>query len=236
MLEIYYFSLSLLLVFIITIAFNALLKTKYPLAKERFKHTIKAPIVLGLWILYVYLISSAGLLLSFELPPNVFIFFFIPTILSITFFIRKYKNHPLMEAMPKSWTIYFQSFRIFVELIIWRTYLAGIFPVSMSFEGYNYEILVGLSAPIAAYLIFERKFLPEFTAIIWNFVGLIVLGIIIGIALTSAYFPHLWGASSSLLKIEFGMFPYTLLAGFLAPMAIFMHILSLSQLLGVKKS
>ena len=230
MLEIYYISLSLLVVLIITFGFNSMLKTKYPSSTERLKHTLKAPLLLGSWLFYVYLVSTLGLLQGFELPPRVLIFFFIPTLVGITFFIRKYRNHSLMNALPKSWAIYFQSFRIFVELIIWKTYLAGTFPVSMSFEGYNYEILVGLSAPIIAYLVFNRKILSEKIAIAWNFVGLFVLSIIIGIAVTSAYFPQLWGASNSLIGIEFGLFPYTLLAGFLAPMAIFMHILSLSQL------
>ena len=231
MVAFYFIALSVSLVIIITLGFNMLLKKQNLPSEERLKQVWKIPLFLGVWLLYVFGISATGLLQSFDLPPKIPLFLVFPLMMFIVFFIRKYKNNALLKLLPESWLLHFQVFRVLVELLIFEMYLKNIFPIAATYEGYNYEIILGASAPLVAYLVFKLKVLPKKVAIIWNFIGLTTLGIVIFIVISSAYFPQFWGAKNSLISSDFGLFPYTLLAGFLAPTAIFMHVLSLTQLM-----
>jgi hypothetical protein len=88
------------------------------------------------------------------------------------------------------------------------------------------------------YLAFTRKVAGPIFVLLWNLAGLCTLGIVVFIVISHAYFPGLWGDSFSLK--DFAIFPYTLLAGFLMPVAVFLHIFSIvktrRQMKGVQAS
>lgn len=194
-------------------------------------------VLLGLlgWVIYTSIISYSGILHDFSLPPKMPILLIFPAFAFTAYFMIKYHNHPLLKVLPKSWPIYYQSFRIGVELLILRLYLDGIGPISLTFEGYNYEILAGIAAPILAFLTFQLKVLPEKVIYYWNFVGLALLAIIVGLFITNAYFPSIWGAEQSLISTEIAGMPFILIPSLYMPSAVFMHILSIVQLHKSKK-
>ena len=78
---------------------------------------------------------------------------------------------------------YLQAFRIFVELILWRGYRLGVLPVQMTFEGRNFDILVGLSAPLMGWLWTRTH--KRYVALAWNFIGLVLLLNIVLVAVLS---------------------------------------------------
>ncbi len=133
-------------------------------------------------------------------------------------------------TIPKELPVYFQSFRILVELLLLYTFREGIIPISATFEGLNFDILMGISAIPMGYFVFRKKEFNLILAKAWNILG---IGMILFVALiigTSLYFPALWGNNPVLINGEFMLFPYVLVPVLLAPMAIFMHIVSLRQL------
>lgn len=195
--------------------------------KEKTKKLYLGGIISLIWFVYLYLLSSTSFLYNFDLPPRFPIAVFLPTVMLFFLFIKR--NKFMLTAIPPAWFIYFQSFRIVVELLIHATVLEGILPKQASFTGYNYEIVIGLSAPIVA-LAFHKKWLSHKIVLVWNYIGLSTLGVIIFIVISSYYFPSIWGYSSTPVAKEFVQLPYLLLPGFLAPVAIFVHILSIMQL------
>ena len=65
--------------------------------------------------------------------------------------------------------------RIPVELVLYGLFLEKAVPEIMTFEGRNFDILAGISAPIVAYLYSKRK--NSKLLIIWNILGLSLIHI-----------------------------------------------------------
>jgi type IV secretory pathway VirB6-like protein len=101
-----------------------------------------------------------------------------------------------------------------------------------TFEGHNFDVFSGISAPLIAYLCFTRRLLPKWVALLWNFAGLLVLAATVFVIVTSVYTPGIWHLPENATGSSgLGKFPYTFLGGILMPMAVFMHVLSIKRLL-----
>ena len=115
------------------------------------------------------------------------------------------------------------------------TVAQGILHPNVTIEGYNYDMILGITAPIVAFLAFGKKRISEKMVIAWNYLGLIVLASVIFVFMTTTFFPEFYGSTPNLMPMEFTNYPYTLVAGFLMPVAVFVHILSIVQLTKGKK-
>ncbi|MCD6012171.1 MAG: hypothetical protein K0Q79_2033 [Flavipsychrobacter sp.] len=197
-------------------------------ADKRKRFLFKAALVIFGWLAYVTFISLTGIFTDTSLPPRIPLLLVLPTFLFFIYFFRNRHFKPLIAQTPATWPVYFQSFRIFVELLIWQAYLNDILPKEASFEGYNFDVMIGITAPLVGYFLF-RNGVPKSKSLIilWNIAGFITLAIVVSILISQAYFYSIWGLTESAVNKGFGLFPYTLLAGFLMPAAMFMHIFSL---------
>lgn len=105
--------------------------------------------------------------------------------------------------------------------------MAGRAPIQITFEGRNFDVLVGLSAPLVAWLVARRRIGPK-GAIAWNAVGLSVLANTVGTVATSTPGPlHLNWPGAPLTAIT--SWPIIWLPAFLMPLAVFLHVVSLRQ-------
>jgi len=52
---------------------------------------------------------------------------------------------------------YVHIVRIPVEIVLWWSFLKGRIPVAITFEGMNFDILSGISAPFTALFLLEKK-------------------------------------------------------------------------------
>jgi hypothetical protein len=66
-----------------------------------------------------------------------------------------------------------------MELFLWLGYRAGFVPLQMTFEWLNYDIIVGLTAPMAGFSFFGRRRYHRFQAILWNIFGMALLANIV---------------------------------------------------------
>jgi hypothetical protein len=97
----------------------------------------------------------------------------------------------------------------------------------MTYEGGNVDIFIGLSAPVVVWM-WARGLIGRRLAIVWNVLGLLALiNIFARSALTSPGPLNLIHAEVPNLAI--GMFPYTFIAAFFAPLAVLLHVLSIRQ-------
>ncbi len=185
--------------------------------------------ILGMltWLATLLMLSNNGFFAEFEhFPPRIMLALSVPlvTILALLFY-RPFGE--LLEHLSPAALIYLQAFRILVELVLWLLFVDGICPQQMSFEGWNFDILAGLSAPIVAWIAFGNGRQNKTLAIVWNFVGLALLLNIIGIAILSL--PQIGVMSPPNRMIVY--WPMIWLPGFVAPFALMLHLLSLRQLL-----
>lgn len=193
------------------------------------KKVITASTVIIVWLLLQYFISRTGFYLEFSLPPRIPLFMIMPFFIFTIAFMVKNRSGKLLIAIPIVAPIAYQSFRAIIEILFYWTHLQNILPVQVTFEGANYDVLLGVSAiPMALYAL--RKDASKKVLIIWNYIGIAVVGFAAFTFISSFYFPEIWGGSQSNISIEFNQFPFLILPIFFMPSAVFMHVLSIVQL------
>ncbi len=191
----------------------------------------KATVVLGLtiWQVYVFLLSISGFLEDLSFPPRFVLLMILPLFIFTGVFLYKNRNEQWIKVIPPHWLAYYQSFRIGIETIFVYTVAAGILHSNVTIEGYNMDMIFAFSAPVIGTIIY-KKGMPSLRQIcIWNYFGLAVIASIIFLFITSMYAPQIYGSEVGLLSSQLGTYPFTLVAGFLMPSAVFIHVLSLVQ-------
>jgi hypothetical protein len=188
----------------------------------------RAMLLVIAWLAYIFSMSFTGIFTNFSLPPRIPLFLVLPFLVFLIYFFTSVRFKPVIDQVPLNWPVYFQSFRIGVELLIFISFTKGILPHAATYEGYNFDIVTGLTAPIIGYMLYKNVRGSRTIALIWNIIGLLLLANVVVILNTCAYFPKLWGSGTSLIKPDYGLLPLALLAGIFMPAAVFMHVLSIT--------
>jgi hypothetical protein len=200
--------------------------------KGRFKRLLMlVPLV---FVCLVSFWSLSGMMLKFEMFPfNFMPVLFIPFLLAIwIIFSRSFSE--VLANIPQHRLIRLQSFRLFVEVLLWFLFVDGLMPIQMSFEGRNFDVLSGVTAPFIAWLA-SRNRISRTALIIWNFACLALLINIVTIAILSTPTParvFMNDPSNTIVAV----FPISWLPGILVPLAYMLHIFSLKQLFARQKA
>lgn len=233
-LKIAYISLTVvMLIILVIIGFKTINKTFIDQAKANNKKKI---LIVGLvfWQVYVVAMGYSGVLDNFEFPPRFFLFLILPLFIFTGIFIYRNRNNEWIKNIPEQWLIHYQTFRIIIESIFVFSVAQGILNKEVTVEGYNYDMIFAFTAPIIGYLLY-KKILPRNIAILWNYLGLVVIAFIIFLFLSSVFNPQLFGSEEMILPKAAVQYPYVLVAGFLMPSAVFIHVLSIIQLAKLKR-
>lgn len=182
------------------------------------------------WILLVSVIAASGFLQQFDTKPPRFLLVMIPSLLMAIYFIIIAKSTSLnINAL-----LAIHLIRIPVELVLYALFQEKKVPQIMTFEGWNYDILMGISALlILLYTTILKREIKKSVLLIWNIIGLIFLSIIVCIALLSAPFSFQVFAlgNPNLAVFEF---PYTLLPCYIVMTVYISHICTIKSLLQKK--
>lgn len=184
---------------------------------------------LALWVIYLLVISSTGVLNDFELPPKMPLFVVLPALTLVAIVLTRESTSEILENTPSHLIVGFQSFRIFVELIIWNGFLLGFLPAETTFEGLNYDVLVGITAIPMAFYIYRDK-VSKGLVLFWNIAGLLILANTVRVFVTSGFFPEAFGLEPGSVGSEFVSPPYLFIAAIFMPLAVFLHFLSIKKI------
>jgi len=229
MLQLSYILLTIILALALYIGASRITLKAFPETARQKRFLLRFVLFLVLWLLYVSGISLTGIFTSAAMPPRIPLLLVLPVfVFMVLFFVRK-GNKQFIAATPLSWLLYLQSFRIFVELLIWWAFVEHVLPKDATFEGYNFDIIFGITAPFIAYAMNKNNRFA-FACLIWNFCGLLSLGIVVFVLMSHAYFPALWGTGNSILNDGIGHFPFTLLGGVFMPLAVFLHVFAIIKI------
>ncbi len=182
---------------------------------------------MAMWLMYLLALDQLGALRSFDMPPRIPLLVVFPAITIILIAVNRKFMRQALENTPLYLPIALQSFRILVELLIYATYQQGTFPQRATFEGLNFDILVGISAILASVAI-ARNLLKRQGILIWNIASMSILSLTVYSFISTYYFTDF---GTSAIGFDFVQFPYLLLASVLLPIAIFLHVFSLRQIL-----
>ncbi len=186
-------------------------------------------VVLVSWMALVAWLAHTRFFLHFDsTPPRLLLAIGVPA-LCIAILLSYTKTRQFLLNMPISTLTYIHIVRVPVEIILWWLYLAGNVPQLMTFEGINYDILSGVTAPFIAIFAIGFKNKRRILAIVWNLLALALLVNIVGHAILSAPGPFQQLAFNQ-PNIGVFYFPYIWLPAFIVPAVLFAHLVSLIKL------
>jgi hypothetical protein len=186
---------------------------------------------LALWLAVTAGLAATGVLSQWGALPPRWPLLPLSTLVAMLLLGRTSTAKELTASAPAPWPVAIQGFRIAVELLLFAFYQAGRAPLQVTFEGRNLDILVGLTAPLVAWLVARQRLSPRLVAL-WNVLGLAVLANTVGTVATSVPGPlHLdWPGEPFVALVTW---PLIWLPACLAPLAVFFHLVSLRQSLGL---
>jgi hypothetical protein len=185
--------------------------------------------LLPLWLIFQATISILGFYqITDTTPPRMVAFGVFPALLFIIgLFIF---SRDFIEKLPLQTLTFLHVIRIPVELVLLWLFQNGQVPQLMTFEGRNFDILSGITAPIVAWLAFRGGKINKPLLIIWNAVCLILLFNIVFHAAFSIPSPIQQFASEQPNRAVLH-FPFVWLPTMVVPIVLFCHLVSLWQLL-----
>ena len=185
--------------------------------------------LIAFWLILQMILAVGGFyLITDVMPPRLFIFGAFPTFLTIILYFI-FARKTFVEKMPLNILTFLHIIRIPVEIVLFWLFQQKLVPQMMTFEGTNFDILSGITAPIIVWLGFRNGKTNRTLLIIWNFLALGLLVNIVTTAILSAPFP--------LQQINFDQpnqavlyFPFIWLPTIVVPLVLFSHLISLWQL------
>jgi hypothetical protein len=154
----------------------------------------------------------------------------LPVLITIILFFAIPKGRQYIDGLNPATLTLLHTVRIAVELVLFWLYINKTIPKLMTFEGRNFDIVSGLTAPLIFYFGFVKKRLNTTTILIWN---VICTGLLINIvlnAILSAPFPfQQFGFEQPNIAVLY--FPFTWLPCCVVPLALFAHLATIRQLL-----
>lgn len=185
---------------------------------------------LPFWMIFTAVLSLGGFYQSIDsLPPRVFAFGVFPALAFIAIYFVFFRK-TFIESLNLKVLTMLHVVRLPVELVLLWLFQAGLVPQLMTFEGRNFDILSGISAPIIYFLAFRAGRTNRTLLIVWNFAALALLfNIVITAALSLPSPIQRFGLEQPNVAVMY--FPYIWLPAIVVPIVFFAHLTALWQLL-----
>ncbi|NVO85249.1 hypothetical protein [Hymenobacter terrestris] len=184
----------------------------------------------GLWLMNQAVQAWVGFYtVTNTLPPR-FALVVGPPLLALVVVLATARGRRFLDALRPDRLTLLHAVRIPVELVLWGLYQYQAVPRLMTFEGRNWDILMGLTAPLVYYLAFRRRWLGRVGLVVWNVLGLVLLGNIVRLGLLSAPGPF-QQFSFEQPNVALQHFPYVWLPAFVVPAVLLAHVAVLWQLM-----
>lgn len=163
------------------------------------------------------------------LPPRLILFGILPALIAIAITLLVRSGKSFIGRIDLKRLTLFHAIRIPVEVVLALLYHQGKVSVFMTFEGTNFDLFSGLTAPLVAYLAFRSSGRNDRLLIGWNILCLLLL---LNVVITAAF-----ALPSPFQQLSFDQpnvavlyFPFNLLPVFIVPTVLFAHLAAFRQL------
>ena len=180
-------------------------------------------------LLAVYAVSSLNgfFLVTNTLPPR-FVLAPVPTTLILLAIVFFFARNSLSISALQTLTV-LHVVRLPVEICLHLLYQSGQIPQLMTFEGRNFDIVSGLTAPLVAFWTFRAGKINKPLLVVWNLLALGLLINIVAHAILSLETPFQQLAFEQPNRAVL-YFPFIWLPAIVVPVVFVSHIWSLWQL------
>lgn len=159
----------------------------------------------------------------------------VPFLLGLGLFVVSPAFRRLIDETPPQWIIGLQINRLLGGLFLAAYALEHLqLPALMAIPAGTGDLLVGLAAPIVAYLFVIKHRHARLLGILWNFAGILDLVIAVATGVTTSPGPlHLFSLEAPNMLMSF--YPFSIIPVFGVPVWILLHIFSLRALISNRK-
>jgi hypothetical protein len=189
--------------------------------------------ILCAWLLLQAFVSKTGFYTNTASVPPRFMLTLLPPFMLVAVLFILPGGRRFIDALNIKTLTLLHTIRIPVELVLLWLFIQKTIPVIMTFEGRNFDILSGLTAPVIFYLFFVKKRVGNTFLLVWNVCCLALLLNIVITAVLSAPFRFQQLAFEQ-PNIAVLYFPFAWLPSCIVPMVLFSHLAAIRQLLRSK--
>jgi hypothetical protein len=180
------------------------------------------------WMFLTAWLAMGGFYEQFQyVPPRLAIFGVFPALVLIALYFILFRRS-FIERLSLPVLTLLHVIRVPVELVLLCLFRFGFIPQIMTFEGRNFDILSGLTAPLVFWMAFRGGRINKPLLIGWNLITLGLLANIVIIAILSAPTPmQKFGFEQPNVGVVY--FPFIWLPTIIVPIVLFAHLASLLQ-------
>jgi hypothetical protein len=194
-----------------------------------------ALVILFGWIILQAVLGLSGFYTITNTFPPRFAFLAFPAILLIICLFVTTKGRVYIDRLDTKTLTLLHIVRIPVELSLYWLFVHKSLPQLMTFEGRNFDIVAGLTAPLIFYFGYVKNSLGKPVLLLWNF---ICLGLLFNIVINAVL-----SAPSSFQQFAFEQpntailyFPFVWLPCCVVPLVLLAHLVCIRQLLFKKNT
>lgn len=199
------------------------------------RHSKAVIIIALLWLAVQSIIANSKFYTETQILPPRFLLLVLPPFLLILILFVTAKGKAFIDRFDTRLLTWLHIVRVPVELVLFWLFVQQQIPQLMTFEGRNFDILSGLTAPVIAYFGYHKQKLNTTLLLVWNFLCLALLINIVANAVLSAPFPFQQFAFEQ-PNVAVLYFPFALLPAFIVPAVLFAHLVCIRRLLSKKKT
>ena len=187
-------------------------------------------LVMICWLIIQTILAEKGFYTkSSGMPPRLTIAVLPPVLFIIACFILPAGRRYLDTLDPRMLT-WLHIVRLPVEFCLYILMIHHLVPEIMTFEGRNFDIISGITAPFVAYFGYTKKTLSRSIILGWNIICLFLV-------LHIVYY-GIFSAPTEIQKYAFDRpnvavlyFPFIWLPAFIVPLVILSHLVCIRQLI-----
>jgi len=193
-------------------------------------HSKTTLIILLAWLTLQTIIGLSDFYtITNTIPPRFLLLVLPPNLIIIGLFITT-KGKQFIDSLDTRTLTILHTIRIPVEIVLLWLCMNKCVPELMTFEGRNFDILSGLTAPLVYYFGFIKNQINRKLMLFWNFLCLGLLINIVVNAVLSAPFPFQQFAFDQ-PNIAVLHFPFNWLPSCVVPLVLFSHLATIRHLL-----
>ena len=187
-------------------------------------------VLLGLWLLLQSLLAMGGFYTVADSRPPRLLLALLPPLLAIAAVFNTTAGRRFLDGLQLDRLTLVHTVRIPVELVLFWLFQHRAIPELMTFEGRNWDVLSGLSAPIVYYLIFRGRQLSWRSLLAWNCLCLLLLlNIVINAVLSAPTVVQQFAFDQPNVAILY--FPFIALPSCVVPLVALAHLVAIRRLL-----
>lgn len=202
----------------------------FAFAVGELKRTIA---LLSGWLLLVGIVSYNGFYANIESIPPRLPLTMMPVMITLFYLLLTKRGRHFISKFNLKWLTFLHVVRIPVEIVLFWLFLEGKVPQIMTFEGWNFDIIAGITAPLIWYFGFIKKKLSNRVILVWNILCLLLLMNIVSLAILSLPYGFQF-LSFDQPNLAVLYFPFVWLPTFIVPIVALSHLTAILRLLKIK--